>query len=41
MSAGRNGTKDINKVEIIPQIFEKKLVLGTIFYGTLFTSESK
>lgn len=38
---GRNGTKDINKVEIIPQIFEKKLVLGTIFYGTLFTSDNK
>ena len=38
---GRNGTKDITKVEIIPQIFEKKLVLGTIFYGTLFTADNK
>jgi len=38
---GRNGTKDITKIEIIPQIFEKKLVLGTIFYGTLFTYDNK
>ena len=38
---GRNGTKDITKIEIIPQIFEKKLVLGTIFYGTLFTCDNK
>lgn len=32
------GTKKfINDIFIIPQIFEKKIVLGTIFYGTLFT----
>ena len=38
---GRNGLKNITKIEIIPQIFEKKLVLGTIFYGTLFTYDNK
>jgi hypothetical protein len=38
---GRNGLKNITKLEIIPQIFEKKLVLGTIFYGSLFTSDNK
>jgi hypothetical protein len=32
-----DGRKRINKFFIVPQIFEKKLVLGTIFYGTLFS----
>ena len=32
-----DGRKRINKLFIVPQIFEKKLVLGTIFYGTLFS----
>lgn len=29
--------KSIKDMYIVPQFFEKKLVLGTIFYGTLFT----
>jgi len=29
--------KSIDNIYIVPQIFEKKLALGTIFYGTLFT----
>ena len=38
---GRNGLKNITKVEVIPQIFTKKLVLGTIFYGTLIRVDNK
>lgn len=30
------GQKEINNLFIVPQCFDKKLVLGTIFYGTLF-----
>jgi len=34
--------KSIKDMYIVPQFFDKKLVLGTIFYGTLFTmNESK
>ena len=33
--------KNIRDMFIIPQIFEKKIVLGTIFYGTLFSIESR
>jgi hypothetical protein len=33
--------KIINNMFIVPQIFEKKLVLGTIFYGTLFNVNNK
>ena len=33
--------KNIRDLFIIPQMFEKKIVLGTIFYGTLFSIESR
>lgn len=33
--------KKINNVFIVPQQFEKKIVLGTIFYGTLFFIKTK
>jgi hypothetical protein len=33
--------KSITDLFVVPQIFEKKLVLGTIFYGTLFTMNSQ
>jgi hypothetical protein len=33
----KGGQKQISELSIVPQHFEKKLVLGTIFYGTLFT----
>lgn len=33
--------KFVNDIFIVPQIFEKKIVLGTIFYGTLFTVSKK
>jgi len=35
------GIKDIVNIEIVPQIFEKKLVLGTIFYGTRFNANKR
>lgn len=37
----RGNLKDIAKIEVVPQIFEKKLVLGTIFFGTIFTSNKR
>jgi len=33
--------KTITELFIVPQIFEKKLVLGTIFYGTLFSMNGR
>ena len=33
--------KSITDLFVVPQIFEKKLVLGTIFYGTLFTMNNQ
>lgn len=33
--------KNIRDMCIIPQMFEKKIVLGTIFYGTLFSIENR
>ena len=33
--------KSITDLFVVPQIFEKKLVLGTIFYGTLFSMNSQ
>ena len=33
--------KNIKNIFIVPQKFEKKIVLGTIFYGTLFTINEK
>ena len=33
--------KNIREIFIVPQIFEKKIVLGTIFYGTLFSIEHR
>ena len=32
--------KNIRNMFIVPQIFEKKIVLGTLFYGTLFNINS-
>lgn len=37
----KGNLKDIAKIEIVPQIFEKKLVLGTIFFGTMFNSNKR
>ena len=37
----KGNLKDIVKVEIIPQVFEKKLVLGTIFFGTMFNTNKR
>lgn len=36
-----HGVQDIKNIVIVPQIFDKKLVLGTILYGTLFSIENK
>ena len=33
--------KSIKDMYIVPQVFDKKMVLGTIFYGTLFTMNEK
>ena len=35
------GVRDIKNIVVVPQIFDKKLVLGTILYGTLFSIENK
>lgn len=35
------GKKHINEMFIVPQNFEKKLVLGTIFFGTVFNIDKK
>lgn len=35
------GIRDIKNIVVVPQIFDKKLVLGTILYGTLFNIENK
>ena len=32
--------RNIRDIFIVPQIFEKKLVLGTIFFGTLFSIDT-
>lgn len=36
-----HGVRNIKNIVIVPQIFDKKLVLGTILYGTLFSIEDK
>ena len=33
--------RNIRDMFIVPQMFEKKIVIGTIFYGTLFSIESR
>lgn len=38
---GQGMQKQIRNMYIVPQKFEKKLVLGTIFYGTLFHNNDK
>ena len=35
------GQKKINEMFIVPQCYEKKLVLGTIFFGTVFNIDKK
>jgi len=35
------GQKKINEIFIVPQCYEKKLVLGTIFFGTVFNIDKK
>jgi len=35
------GQKQINEMFIVPQCYEKKLVLGTIFFGTVFNIDKK
>ena len=35
------GQKQINEMFIVPQSYEKKLVLGTLFFGTVFNIDKK
>jgi len=37
----KGGKQQINHLFVVPQCFEKKLVLGTILYGTVFSIKNK